>query len=106
MQLYRPQFHELRSQTPSIHISHTATNATATLTHIDGTSLANGLTGNVLRFTATSAQATTYTLADDVTMGNRTALSDNVTTTAIEAAQTTLSSAIKSAIGVSVITIA
>ena len=81
-------------------------NRTATVTHIDGTSLANGLTGNVLRFTATSAQATTYTLADDVTMGNRTALSDNVTTTAIEAAQTTLSSAIKSAIGVSVITIA
>ena len=76
------------------------------VTHIDGTSLSNGLTGNVLRFTATSGAAATFSLADDVTMSNRTSLTDNVTTTAIEAAQTTLTSAIKSAIGVTTIVIA
>ena len=81
-------------------------NRTATVTHIDGTAIANGLEGNVLRFTATSAQATTYTLNDDITLGNRTDLSDAVTTTAIEAAQTTLTSAIKTAIGVTTIVIA
>ena len=81
-------------------------NRTATVTHIDGTAITNGLEGNVLRFTATSAAATTYTLNDDITLGNRTDLSDAVTTTAIEAAQTTLTSAIKTAIGVTTIVIA
>ncbi len=92
---------------PRYSLSATAGGAVnADVTHIDGTSITNGLTGNVLRFTATSAQATTYTLADDVTLGNRTSLKDNVTSTSIEAAQTTLSSAIKSAIGVTTIVIA
>ena len=81
-------------------------NRTATVTHIDGTAIADGLEGNVLRFTATSAQATTYTLNDDITLGNRGDLSDAVTTTAIEADQTTLTSAIKTAIGVTTIVIA
>ena len=81
-------------------------NRTATVTHIDGTSITNGLTGNVLRFTATSAAATTYTLNDDITLGNRTSLKDNVTSTSLEAAQTTLTSAIKTAIGVTTIVIA
>ena len=81
-------------------------NVNADVTHIDGTAITNNLTGNVLRFTATSAQATTYTLNDDITLGNRTDLSDAVTTTAIEAAQTTLTSAIKTAIGVTTIVIA
>ena len=81
-------------------------NRTATVTHIDGTAITTNLTGNVLRFTATSAAATTYTLNDDITLGNRTDLSDAVTTTAIEAAQTTLTSAIKTAIGVTTIVIA
>jgi len=81
-------------------------NVNADVTHIDGTSITNGLTGNVLRFTATSAAATTYTLNDDITLGNRTSLKDNVTSTSIEAAQTTLTSAIKTAIGVTTIVIA
>ena len=59
-----------------------------------------------MRFTATSAQATTYTLNDDITLGNRTSLKDNVTSTSIEAAMTTLTSAIKTAIGVTTIVIA
>ena len=79
---------------------------TATATHLDGVALTTGLAGNTLRFTATSAAATTYTLNDDITLGNRTSLKDNVTSTSFEAAQTTLSSAIKSAIGVTTIVIA
>ena len=81
-------------------------NRTATVTHIDGTAITNNLTGNVLRFTATSAAATTYTLNNDLTLGNRTSLKDAVTGTSIEAAQTTLTSAIKTAIGVTTIVIA
>ena len=81
-------------------------NRTATVTHIDGTAITNNLTGNVLRFTATSAQATTYTLNDDLTLGNRTSLKDNVTSTSLEAAMSTLTSAIKTAIGVTTIVIA
>ena len=81
-------------------------NRTATVTHIDGTAITTNLTGNVLRFTATSAAATTYTLNDDITLGNRTSLKDNVTSTSLEAAMTTLTSAIKTAIGVTTIVIA
>ena len=92
---------------PRYSLSATAGGAVnADVTHIDGTSITNGLTGNVLRFTATSGAAATFSLADDVTMSNRTSLKDNVTSTSIEAAQTTLSSAIKSAIGVTTIVIA
>ena len=92
---------------PRYSLSATAGGAVnADVTHIDGTSLSDGLTGNVLRFTATSGAAATFSLADDVTMSNRTSLTDNVTTTAIEAAQTTLSAAIKAAIGVTTIVIA
>ena len=81
-------------------------NVNADVTHIDGTAITNNLTGNVLRFTATSAQATTYTLNDDLTLGNRTSLKDNVTSTSLEAAMSTLTSAIKTAIGVTTIVIA
>ena len=80
-------------------------NVTATLTAIDGTTLADGLTGNVLRFTATSAQADTYTLADDVAMTDPD-LSDAISTTNLEAASVTLSSAVKTAIGVTTIVVA
>jgi len=81
-------------------------NRTATVTHIDGTAIANNLTGNVLRFTATSAAATTYTLNNDLTLGNRTSLKDSVSGTSIEAASVTLTSAVKTAIGVTTIVIA
>ena len=81
----------------------TGTNATATLTHIDGSTLSDGTSGNVLRFTATSNAATTYDLADDVAMSDPD-LSDSITTTNLEAASYTFSSAVKSAIGYSQIT--
>jgi hypothetical protein len=60
----------------------------------------------VLRFTATSSQATTYDLAANVAMGNRTDLSDTVSTTALELASARFTAAVKTAIGYSQITIA
>ena len=81
-------------------------NVNADVTHIDGVALTNNLVGNTLRFTATSAQATTYTLTDDLVLTNRTSLKDAVTGTSVEADQVTLSSTIKTAIGVTTIVIA
>ena len=80
-------------------------NVTATLTHMNGTALANNLEGNVLRFTATSSQATTYDLANNVTMGDPD-LVDAVTSTAIETASKKFTSAVKTAIGYTAIVIA
>jgi len=45
-------------------------NVTATLTHMNGVTLADELEGNVLRFTATSSQATTYNITNNRTMGD------------------------------------
>ncbi|SVD67825.1 uncharacterized protein METZ01_LOCUS420679 [marine metagenome] len=81
-------------------------NVTATVTHISGTAIATGVSGNVLRFKATSSQATTYDLANDVAMGNRTALKDAISGTNLELASGKLTSAVKTAIGYSQITIA
>ena len=80
-------------------------NVTATLTHMNGTALANNLEGNVLRFTATSSQATTYDLANNVTMGDPD-LVDAVTSTAIETDSKKFTSARKTAIGYASIVIA
>ena len=81
------------------------TNATASATHVDGVAIANGSIGNTFRFTATSNAATTYDLADDVAMGNRTDLQDAVTGTALELASAKFTSAVKTAIGYSQITV-
>ena len=81
-------------------------NVTATVTHISGTAIADGVIGNVLRFKATSSQATTYDLAANVAMGNRTDLKDTVSGTALELASGRLTAAVKTAIGYSQITIA
>ena len=80
-------------------------NVTATVTHINGVVLANNLIGNVVRFTATSAQATTYNLADNVTMTDPD-LVDAVSTTALETASKQFTSARKTAIGYTAIVIA
>ena len=80
-------------------------NVTATATHLDGVALANGLAGNTLRFTATSGQATTYDLANNVTMGDPD-LSDTVSGTNIASASKKFTSGVKTAIGYSQITIA
>ena len=80
-------------------------NVTATLTHMNGVALANDLEGNVLRFTATSAQADTYSLSNNRTMGDPD-LKDAITGTAIEANSKKFSSATKTAIGYEDIVIA
>ena len=80
-------------------------NVTATLTHMNGVALANDLEGNILRFTATSAQADTYNLANNVTMGDPD-LKDAITGTAIETNSKKFTSGRKTAIGYEDIVIA
>jgi len=79
-------------------------NVTATLTHMNGVALTDELQGNVLRFTATSAQATTYNLANNVTMGDPD-LVDAVTGTALETNSKKFTSGRKTAIGYEAIVI-
>ncbi len=80
-------------------------NVTATATHLDGVALANGIKGNTLRFKATSGQATTYDLANNVTMGDPD-LKDSISGTNLETNSKKFTSAVKTAIGYSQITIA
>ena len=80
-------------------------NVTATLTHMNGVALANNLEGNILRFTATSAQADTYNLANNVAMVDPD-LKDAITGTAIETNSKKFTSARKTAIGYEAIVIA
>ena len=78
---------------------------TATATHLDGVALTTGLAGNTLRFTATSAQADTYDLANNVTMADPD-LKDTVSGSNIEANSKKFKSATKTAIGYESIVIA
>ena len=80
-------------------------NVTATLTHMNGVALADELEGNVLRFTATSAQADTYNITNNRTMGDPD-LKDAITGTAIETDSKKFTSARKTAIGYEAIVIA
>ena len=80
-------------------------NVTATLTHMNGVALANNLEGNILRFTATSAQATTYDLSNNRTMGDPD-LVDAISGTALETDSKKFTSARKTAIGYESIVIA
>ena len=78
---------------------------TATLTHMNGVTLADTLEGNILRFTATSAQADTYSLTNNRTMGDPD-LVDAITGTAIETDAKKFTSGRKTAIGYEDIVIA
>ena len=78
---------------------------TATLTHMNGVALANDLEGNILRFTATSDQADTYSITNNRTMGDPD-LKDAITGTAIETNSKKFTSARKTAIGYEAIVIA
>ena len=78
---------------------------TATLTHMNGVALANTLEGNILRFTATSAQADTYSITNNRTMGDPD-LKDAITGTAIETNSKKFTSGRKTAIGYEDIVIA
>ena len=56
---------------PTLVITSTGTNITATATHIDGVSIANGVTGNTIRFAGTTVdQNATLSLANDVAIGD------------------------------------
>ena len=79
-------------------------NVTATLTHMNGVALADELQGNILRFTATSAQATTYNLANNVTMSDPD-LVDAISEVALETSSKKFTSARKTAIGYEAIVI-
>ena len=78
---------------------------TATATHLDGVALTTGLAGNTLRFTATSAQADTYDLANNVTMADPD-LKDTVSGSNIASASKKFTSSVKTAIGYESIVIA
>ena len=80
-------------------------NVTATLTHMNGVALADELQGNILRFTATSAQATTYDLSNNRTMGDPD-LVDAISGVALETDSKKFTSARKTAIGYESIVIA
>ena len=80
-------------------------NVTATLTHMNGVALADDLEGNVLRFTATSAQADTYSLSNNRLISDPD-LNDAITGVAIETASKKFTSATKTAIGYEDIVIA
>ena len=80
-------------------------NVTATLTHMNGVALADELQGNILRFTATSAQATTYDLSNNRQMGDPD-LVDAISGTALETDSKKFTSARKTAIGYESIVIA
>ena len=72
---------------------------------MNGVTLADELEGNILRFTATSAQADTYNLTDNRTMGDPD-LKDAITGTAIETDSKKFTSARKTLIGYESIVIA
>ena len=61
---------------------------TLTLSHIDGVAYhaSTNNRGSTLRFTGTTSSAASYTIANNVAMGNRTDMSDSITTTALQAA--------------------
>ena len=80
-------------------------NVTATLTHMNGVALTDELEGNILRFTATSAQADTYDLSNNRTMGDPD-LVDAISGTAIETDSKKFTSARITAIGYESIVIA
>ena len=80
-------------------------NVNATLISLDGTAFAAGVKGSTLLFRATSAQATTYTLADDVAMTDPD-MKDAVSGQDLDTAGIQFTSATKTAIGVTTIVIA
>ena len=72
---------------------------------MNGVTLADDLEGNILRFTATSDQADTYSITNNRVMGDPD-LVDAITGTAIETNSKKFTSARKTAIGYEAIVIA
>ena len=77
----------------------TGTNITATATHIDGVSIADGLTGATVTFTGTTVdESVTLSIADDTVIGDPD-LKDAIDGTALNSASKTITAAVKTASG-------
>ena len=80
-------------------ITSTGTNITATATHIDDVSIANGVTGNTVKFSGTTVdENATLSIADDTVIGDPD-LKDAVDGTALNAASKTITAAVKTQSG-------
>ena len=73
-------------------IATATTVVTLTLSHIDGVAYhaTNNNTGSTFTFTGSTSGIGTYSIANNTDIGNRTDLSDAITTTALEVAGTGL----------------
>ena len=77
----------------------TGTNITATATHIDNVSIADGLTGATVRFVGTTVdESVTLSIADDTVIGDPD-LKDAIDGTALNSASKTITAAVKTASG-------
>ena len=81
-------------------ITSTGTNITATATHIDDVSIANGLTGNTVRFSGTTVdENATLSIADDVVIGDPDLVDALGANDALATASKTITAAVKTASG-------
>ena len=77
----------------------TGTNITATATHIDNVSIADGLTGATVTFTGTTVdESVTLSIADDTVIGDPD-MADALDDTNLNAASKTITAAVKTASG-------
>jgi len=78
----------------------TGTNITATATHMDGVSIADGLTGATVRFTGTTVdESVTLSIADDTVIGDPDLKDALGSQSALNAASKTITAAVKTASG-------
>ena len=83
-------------------ITSTGTNITATATHIDDVSIANGVTGNTVKFSGTTVdENATLSIADDVVIGDPDLVDALGANDALATASKTITAAVKTASGYS-----
>ena len=83
-------------------ITSTGTNITATATHIDDVSIANGVTGNTVKFSGTTVdESVTLSIADDVVIGDPDLVDALGANDALATASKTITAAVKTASGYS-----
>ena len=81
-------------------ITSTGTNITATATHIDDVSIANGVTGNTVKFSGTTVdESVTLSIADDVVIGDPDLVDALGANDALATASKTITAAVKTASG-------
>ena len=81
-------------------ITSTGTNITATATHIDDVSIANGVTGNTVKFSGTTVdENATLSIADDVVIGDPDLVDALGANDALATASKTITAAVKTASG-------